>query len=161
VKLYLARHGESFSVESDPLQSLSPQGIIETKTVAQLLKSLELEIDEILHSPKLRARQTAEILGNIIAPELTLIQLEALTPTLPIEPVIEEISAFDRDVLLVGHLPFMEKILTKLLTGQEGFSPVDFCASCIVCLERKQATWKISWVVSPALCDSRLIQKEA
>jgi len=151
MKLYLARHGDALSSENDPLQPLSQRGIHETESVARLLQPFNLELDEIVHSTKLRAKQTAEILGKTLAPELTLIQLEGLKPNDPIDPILEEISTFDRVVLIVGHLPFMEKLLTKLLTGQEGISPVELSASCVICLEQIDRVWKISWMVSPRI----------
>jgi phosphohistidine phosphatase len=160
MQLYLVRHGESLPSEIDPNQPLSPQGIKESEAVAQLLKQASLEIDEIIHSTKIRAKQTAEILGQAIAPELTLIQREGLKPMDPIEPILSEIRSFDRNVMLVGHLPFMEKLLTTLLIGKEGQSPVNLTGSCVICLEKEQEnSWRIAWVVSPNLCNRNLAEK--
>jgi len=146
MKLYLVRHGEV-----DPDKSLSKTGREETESVAAYLQKCGIDIDEIIHSVKPRAKQTAEILGELLAPEVTLIEREGLEPMDPIESIIEEIKTFDRNVMLVGHLPFMERLLSVLLFKEERFSPVIFCGSCIVCLEGEGTTWTISWVVSPQL----------
>lgn len=151
MRLYLVRHGESLPSDVDPNQPLSKTGRQETESVASYLKECGIEIDEIIHSVKPRAKQTAEILGHTLAPEVTLIEREGLKPMEPIEPIIEEIQTFDRNVMLVGHLPFMEKLLTTLLFKEERLSPVTFCGSCIVCLEGERRNWIISWVVSPQL----------
>ncbi|MCH9626309.1 MAG: hypothetical protein S4CHLAM123_15050 [Chlamydiales bacterium] len=154
MKLYLVRHGECISSAVDPEQPLSEIGLKETKALAELLKPYHLEIDEIMHSVKLRAQQTAQILGETLAPDLTLIQREGLKPMDAIEPLLEDIRYFDRNVMLVGHLPFMERLLTQLLFHEEKLSPIDFCGSCIVCLEGKGQNYQIKWVVSPQLFHS-------
>ncbi len=151
MKLYLVRHGESVSSDIDPNQPLSKIGREETESVASLLEEYGIEIDEIQHSVKARAKETAKILGAMLAAEVDLVEREGLKPMDPIEPILEEIKSKDHNLMLVGHLPFMEKLLTALLFKEECSSPVAFTGSCVVCLEREGNSWKISWVVSPAL----------
>lgn len=151
MKLYLVRHGECISSAVDPKQPLSEIGLKETKALAELLKPYHLEIDEIMHSAKRRAQQTAQILGETLAPDLTLIQREGLKPMDPVEPLLEDIHYFDRNVMLVGHLPFMEKLLAQLLFHEQRSTPIDFCGSCIVCLEGKGLNYQIKWIISPQL----------
>ena len=151
MKLYLVRHGECVSSAIDPDQPLTETGRKETEAVAQWLKPFGLEIDEIRHSVKTRAKETAEILAKTLAPQTQLIQREGLKPMDPIEPVLEEILASDQQLMLVGHLPFMEKLLTFLLFDEERDSPVTLCGSCVVCLEGEGRHWKIAWVVSPSI----------
>ncbi len=147
MKLYLVRHGEALSSDT-----LTPVGIEETESVAKHLKECGgIEIDEILHSAKTRAKQTAKILGKRLAPDVTLIEREGMKPMDSIESILEEIHTFDRNVMLVGHLPFMERLLTTLLFYEERPSPVTFCGSCIVCLEGENNNWMISWIFSPTL----------
>lgn len=151
MKLYLVRHGDSVSSDIDPNQPLSSKGREETESVACHLEECGVEIDEIMHSVKARAKETAEILGKTLAPDVALIEREGLKPMDPIEPILEEIKSFDRNVMIVGHLPFMEKLLTTLLFREEKSSPVAFTGSCVVCQEGEGSSWIISWVVSPML----------
>jgi len=159
VRLYLVRHGESLTSELDPNQPLSEQGIKETEAVAELLKEASIEIDEIIHSTKLRAKQTAEILCKVLAPELTLTQKEWLKPMDPIEPLLTEIRSFDHNVMLVGHLPFIEKLLLVLLT--QAINPVKLDGSCVICLSGDGKSWQIEWLVSPKLCYAHFVQKKS
>ncbi len=145
MKLYLVRHGEA---DSD---NLTEQGRKETESVGNFLKKCPIEIDEIIHSVKNRAKQTAEILGKALAPDVMLVEREGLKPMDPIEPILEDVRSFERNVMLVGHLPFMEKLLTTLLFKEECLSPVEFVGSCIACLNNPNGEWTISWVVSPSL----------
>lgn len=149
MNLYLVRHGESVSPNQNPEQPLSQEGVQQTKHVANLLKSKAVEIDELIHSVKLRAKQTAQILAETVAPELTLIQREGLKPMDLIEPILEEIHLFDRNVMIVGHLPFMENLLKALLKQEK--SPVEFCGSCVVCLTKEKRSWQIAWTATPQM----------
>jgi len=151
MKLYLARHGESLPPDVDPDQGLSEKGIGDTEAISRFLKPAHLEIKEIWHSVKKRAQQTAEILSFAITPRPILIQREGLKPMDLIEPLVEVIHSSEHNLMLVGHLPFMEKLLTTLVLKKEQISPVDFCGSCIVCLEGNGSHWQITWILSPKL----------
>lgn len=145
MKLYLVRHGAALSPEIDSEQPLSQQGREETERVAAYLKPKNIEIEEIIHGVKLRAKQTAAILGKRLAPDVMLVEKEGLEPMDPIEPILEEITLYERNVMLVGHLPFMERVVTALL----GSCPISFCGSCLVALEGEGRNWKLAWVATP------------
>ena len=153
MKLYLVRHGLTTST-AHAEQTLSETGIQQTQEIGRFLKQSGIEIDEILHSEKWRAKQTAQIIGQVVAPDLSLIQSTGLKPDDPIEPLIHEIATFDRNVMIVSHLPFLEKLLTTLTLGTETLCPIDFCGSCVVCLQGTGHIWQIAWVVSPQLVHS-------
>ena len=149
MKIYLVRHGEYLSSEMNADQSLSEKGRKETADIALWLKEMNLEIGEIRHSVKKRAEETAEIIYNLIGSNSKLIQTDGLKPSDPIEPLLEEILAGDQNLMVVGHLPYLEKLMTVLLFGDERESPVDLCNSCVICLEGEKRHWKIVWMISP------------
>ncbi len=153
MKLYLVRHGITAST-ANAEQTLSEMGMQQTQDVGRFLKKAGVEIDEIIHSEKWRAKQTAQIIAQIAAPDLTLIEKSGLKPNDPIEPLLHEIATFDRNVMLIGHLPFLEKLLTTLTLGTETLCPVDLCGTCVVCLQGTGHIWQIAWVVSPQLIHS-------
>jgi phosphohistidine phosphatase len=74
-QVYLIRHGiaaEPKAYEHDRDRPLTAKGRAKTKAVAQQMSALGLAFDEILTSPLVRARQTAEILLQVnLAPHLT------------------------------------------------------------------------------------------
>lgn len=137
--IYLVRHGAT-----NPDKTLSAQGIEETINVAKSLAPLE--IDEIIHSTKARARQTAELLEKHLAPDVTLIEREGLEPGDPIEPLLADINAFDRHVMIVGHLPFLPQLLRSLVMD----TSVVFENSTVVCLEKQDSHWSLKWVQGPS-----------
>jgi len=63
MRLYLVQHGEAKREEEDPSRPLTENGRREVEIVAKFLSEAGIKIDKILHSGKLRAAQTAEILG--------------------------------------------------------------------------------------------------
>lgn len=156
MKIYLVRHGEYLSSDMNADQSLSEKGRKETADIAHLLKEMNFEISEIRHSVKKRAKDTAEILFEAIDSNSKLIQTEGLKPSDPIEPLLEEILAADNNLMVVGHLPYLEKLLTVLLFGEERESPVDLCNSCVICLEGEKRDWKIAWMISPKCFSTRI-----
>jgi phosphohistidine phosphatase len=55
-------------------------------------------------------------------------------------------------MMLVGHLPFMGKLVARLVGADEGKPVATFVPGTVVCLERDEANhWTIAWMVRPAL----------
>jgi phosphohistidine phosphatase len=55
-------------------------------------------------------------------------------------------------MMLVGHLPFMGKLVARLVGADEGKPVATFFPGTVVCLERDEANhWTIAWMVRPAL----------
>jgi len=57
------------------------------------------------------------------------------------------------DVMLVGHLPFMERLVSYLITGSIEITVFKFQNGGIVCLDRDQDTgsWYIKWALMPEI----------
>lgn len=53
--------------------------------------------------------------------------------------------------MLVGHLPFMDRLAGLLVTGDPNNSAVRFRTAGIVCLEGAGGDWAVKWVVTPEL----------
>lgn len=144
MKLYLVRHGDSLSSDIDPSSPLSQKGVLETKRLAQVLKEFNLDVSKVWHSVKLRAKETAKLL----MPDADLEEKEGLKPNDPVEPILEEIEAIAENVMIVGHLPFLEKMVQALYI--EGLQSFRFENSAILALE-KNGVWELSWTISPKI----------
>ena len=57
------------------------------------------------------------------------------------------------NLMVVGHLPFMERLVSYLITGTPEKSVIRFRNGGIVCLEynRMENTWAIRWVLTPEI----------
>jgi phosphohistidine phosphatase len=55
--------------------------------------------------------------------------------------------------MLVGHLPFMERLAAQLVAGSQATPIIKFQNSGIVCLDRVEGaiTWVIQWALVPNL----------
>ena len=118
MRLYLIRHGISLPEEKDPEKSLSQEGKEQTQKIAEFLKTKSVKVDAIWHSPKLRAIQTAQIISkSIFCPEIQ--ERDDLNPLDSVEKFPEEIQSLNKDFMIVGHLPFLQKLASLLLSGSE------------------------------------------
>ena len=131
VIVYLVRHGEALHEDKDPSRPLTEKGRAEVEATARALKSEGARIDEIWHSSKLRARQTAEIISR----ELNIkdvFEKDGLKPNDPVAPIAELIRLSDKTLLIAGHLPFLSKLASFLKTGKEDEEVVEFKSGGVV-----------------------------
>lgn len=149
MQLYLIQHGQALSEEKDPKRPLSPEGIEAVKKVARFLNERDIQINQIWHSKKLRAIQTAEIIAQGIK-TTKLIARDDLNPNDPVSQFPAELSLLNTNIILVSHLPFLQKLSSMLLTGTDTNGLIAFQFSGIVALEY-QTRWKISWIILPEL----------
>lgn len=150
MKLYLVRHGESVSPEIDLNQPLTKEAEKKLAHFGSVLRNCNLEIGEIFHSSKLRARQTAEILAKFLAPTIPLQERSGLKPNDPPEPILAEIHSRSQNLMIAGHLPFMNSLLSQLLKAG-AFPLFQFQAGSIVCLSKESFGWILSWALYPDL----------
>ena len=55
----------------------------------------------------------------------------------------------DASHMIVGHLPYMEKLVSYLTSGREAPKVLKFQNSGIVCLDRDESGWFIRWTLNP------------
>ena len=150
MKLYLIQHGEATPEEVNPSRPLTSKGSQDVKKIASFLAQAGLGLISIRHSGKLRARQTAEIIAASLGPGCQVQQAENLSPNDPVRNLIEEIGKMNTDLMVVGHLPFLGKLASALLTGSKSKNPVAFRQGGVVCLQRNEdQTWQVAWMVTP------------
>lgn len=147
MKLYLIKHGRALPEEKDPKKSLSQEGRLDSEKMAKFLQSKNIKVACIWHSKKKRSIQTAQIISQFIASD-KVTERDDLNPLDLVKKFPEEILKAKEDLIIVGHLPFLEKLASLLLTGQEDFELVCFKYSGVLCLEHEQH-WKITWFLTP------------
>ncbi|MBI5674881.1 MAG: phosphohistidine phosphatase SixA [Nitrospirae bacterium] len=152
MSLFLVQHGKSLSKEVDPEQGLSDEGRSETEEIASAAEARGLWIDRIIQSGKKRAAQTAEIFAFRLHPTGGVQMMDGLNPLDNVASFAEKINASE-NLMLVGHLPFMERMASFLITGAEDKPVIRFQNSGIVCLERDENSghWTIRWTLFPRI----------
>ena len=150
MKLYLVQHGEAKSEAEDPQRSLTERGIEEIRKVAGVARKMGLHPLKIHHSGKQRAQQTAEIFAGSLGRSSEATQ--GLNPNDDVWVWAERISMEREDLMIVGHLPFLEKLASLLITGNENLRPVFFRYGSIVCLDQKEDKgWGVRWILTPEM----------
>ncbi len=149
MKLYLVQHAKSKPKEDDPRRSLSPEGYEDIKRIAGFAQQyLSINIQQIIHSTKPRAKQTAEVLARHLNPIQGLQEDENLEPLTAPEIWRTRIHEMKKNVLIVGHLPHLSK-LTSLLLGKIDYKIISFKMGGILCLEKENMDWVIRWKIDP------------
>jgi phosphohistidine phosphatase len=152
MRLYLVQHGKATAEEEDPERPLTEHGRAETRRIADLLGPLGLAVDQIWHSGKTRARETAEILAEAVTAAAGPTARDALAPNDNVALLRDEMAVATDDTMLVGHMPFVSRLAALLLTGYESPPAITFVNSGVVCLERTPDNrWQVAWIVTPEL----------
>jgi len=150
MRLYLARHGQAVPREVNPDCPLSDHGEEGIKKLASFLRKSGVKVSRVAHSGKTRARQTARILAGSIAVGGAIEAIEGLKPMDPVEPAAKIASKLKDDTLLVGHLPFMGKLLSLLVAGDKETGVAEFPAGAIACLDRDEnGNFSMAWMTNP------------
>jgi phosphohistidine phosphatase len=147
MELYLVQHGKAKKEEEDPERPLAEIGREEVEKVAARAAGL-IKVGSVRHSPKLRAKQTAEIFASKLgAPAM---ETEGLKPLDEPKIARDLVEGQDENLMLVGHMPHMNRLASLLVAGDENADIVSFRMGAIVCLEREEK-WRVKWILTPEL----------
>ena len=124
MRLSLLRHGiaaerGSSGNEHDSERPLTAKGERRMRRIAEGMQALRLSYDLMLSSPYLRAKQTAEIVTQVLNTPKGVLLAETLTPESNPRQLIDVLRTDHReeDILLVGHEPYLSRLISTLLTG--------------------------------------------
>ncbi len=149
--LFLVQHGICLPKDKDPEKGIAEAGIEETHRLAPVAKGYNIPVAKIVHSGKKRARQTAEIYHQALELETPMAVITGINP-------MDDVRAFaatlepSADWMVVGHMPFMERLVSYLTTGDEAMRVYQFQNSGIVCLDARTnvaGDWFIKWTLNP------------
>jgi len=152
MRLYLVQHAKAASKETDPQRPLTEEGRRDIQKVAAFIKYLDLSVDYLWHSGKTRAQQTAEILADVVEVRKEMAAHEGLAPNDDVSTLRDEIISDRLDIMIVGHLPFLSKLTSLILTGSESSKTVAFKNGGIVCLDYSDDNQcQLDWMIIPEL----------
>jgi phosphohistidine phosphatase len=152
MRVYLVRHGKAMPVDEDPQCGLTDKGHDEVTRVAKFLGSQRITVSLIQHSGKARAEETAHIFATYLRSTAGPCHTTGLDPEDDPADTANFLKVYTDDVLIVGHLPHLERLTSLLLTGSTDLRPIRFSNAAVVCLEKQDnATWSLVWAVVPEL----------
>ena len=156
MRVYLARHGKAKPVEEDRNCSLTDKGHDEVARVAEFLAEQRITLSLIQHSGKKRAEESAHIFASYMRCTAGPHHTSGLDPEDDPAATANFLKVYTDDVLIVGHLPHLERLTSLLLTGNLDRRPIRFANGAVVCLEKEdEGRWSLVWAIVPELLESR------
>jgi phosphohistidine phosphatase len=124
VELCLIRHADAGDSETwrgdDAQRPLSDKGRRQASALGRFLSRRGYKPDAILSSPKMRSRQTAELVAAALATAVQLDERLVGTPDLgTLSKIVEDVGR--RRIVLVGHDPEFSELAAELI-GAQSFS---------------------------------------
>jgi phosphohistidine phosphatase len=121
LELYLVRHGVAAErgdeYPDDSKRPLTADGIARLRKGARALDGLGVEFDQILSSPLVRAKQTADVFAETMKSKPPVATIDSLTPAGSPAAVIQDLGKHMRKarIALVGHEPNMGELAAFLI----------------------------------------------
>lgn len=156
MKLYFIRHGKAAqSAPSDEARPLTDVGIRQSQNNGKILSALGVNPTKIYTSPRLRAHQTAQYIGEALhrTPEIN----DACNFSFSARKALKLASPFNEDaeILFVGHNPSMSQVVYDITGAQVDLST---CAmACVTGIHPdfpQSATLK--WLLTPKVVAAML-----
>jgi len=149
MEIYLVQHGEATSEAENAERPLTNEGILKASTVAQYMANIGLMPSRIVHSNKLRARQTAEVFEQYLKPIDGISEQEGLAPKDDPEQAREFIIQSQEPVMIVGHLPHLSRLTSLLMVNDPYQEIISFHMAGVACLVLADDKWKVKWALTP------------
>ena len=148
--LYLVQHGKALQKDVDPERGLSDEGIAEVERIAGVAQGYRVTVRTIRHSGKKRARQTAELIAAALSAPVAVEQGDGLKPNDDVITIAKSLDESE-DLMLVGHLPFLERLASYLVMGITDRRIFALQNGGILCLDRDPGSqfWFIRWALMP------------
>ena len=146
--IVLVHHGDAVGPGVDPMRPLSDAGRTAARRLAAEVAGRGVRPDQVWHSGKLRARQTAELFWRACNPLAPFSAVRGLQPDDPPAWIRDELAGESRSILIVGHMPHLDRLLHLLLQSDAGTSAAGFPLHGCVALERDAGRWKEIWRLS-------------
>jgi len=151
MEIYLVQHGEPKSEAEDSQRPLTDNGKRVVESVAGYVAAMGLEISGIIHSGKLRAKQTAELFAQHFLPSQGIKEESGLGPLDDPHQAKELVKQAERPLMIVGHLPHLGRLASLLILGTLEKEVIRFRMGGVVCLTKWDDNWSIKWALTPEL----------
>lgn len=153
MRLYFMRHGHAEHAHNgitDAERRLTPDGVERVENAAAVLARLDIAPAYIFSSPRVRARQTADIVAAAL--EMPVNVREEVNFDFSVDAVKDFVAAYgDADLMFVGHEPTLSMTIGAITRGEVvmkpgGFARVDLTSNFAV-------RGELIWLIAPKVFD--------
>lgn len=153
MKLYFMRHGEaSDDAPTDELRPLTEKGKKRIQNAAKVLKKMNVTLDTIYASPRVRAKQTAEIVAEVLGNEVEI--SDDVNFHFNVDRLKNLLTGKNEEahVMFVGHNPSMSELI-QTITGAN----VNLKTGAVARVDLYPPAIKgaqLKWLITPRIFDS-------
>ena len=161
MNIFIVRHAIAVErgtpgYEDDSKRPLTDAGRRKMKKIVKGIHQLDIELDLVLSSPYVRARDTAKIVATEFDTEDKIAYTDNLIPSGDNQALVDEIhEKYDvTNLALVGHEPMLSSLVSWLTTGSTDMK-ITLKKGGLACLsadnlyEEHRAT--LLWLLTPAV----------
>jgi phosphohistidine phosphatase len=159
MELLIVRHAIAVergdpAFENDDERPLTPEGIHKFRLAARGLKEVAPKLDRIISSPLVRARQTAEILREVVSPHRKIELCDHLVPSGDLEAMVTFLGQLGSEtVAIVGHEPHLSGFTSYLLAGENGTAFLEYKKGGAALVnfpnEAAAGSGTLTWLIQP------------
>jgi len=165
--LFLVQHGEAKPETEDLERSLTDRGTETVGRMADWAARMGISVDEFRHIGRRRDEQTAMIFAKKLDTARGVTAVKGLNPEDDVNLVAASLQGNQESIMLVGHLSYLSRLVSLLMTDNPEIEIIRFRNAEVVCLEQREAKWAIDRVLQPELlleldhCDQRSARARA
>jgi phosphohistidine phosphatase len=158
LEVYLIRHGvaaeRSKEWPDDSKRPLTPEGLARLRKEARALNDLDVGFDQIISSPLVRTRQTADAFAEVLKGHPPVVLSDALAPAGTPAAVMQELTKHVRKarLALVGHEPNLGELAAELIGAR---APLEFKKGGLCRIDfdvlPPKGTGRLRWFVTPKM----------
>lgn len=145
---YFVQHGLAEPKEIDATRPLSKEGVEQVRKMATQLHQHGVLIENIYHSGKLRAAQTAQIFAEVLQVKLVN-EFKGMNPNDDPHNIISHLK--QDNVMFVGHLPNIQKVVSEILSNGKNDDMLKFSNAAVACISQEQGNAFLKWFIKPEL----------
>jgi len=158
LELYLIRHGVAAERGSDypddSKRPLTSDGISRLRKEAKALVELDIDFDQIIASPLVRTKQTADIFAQAVPSKPAVVLSDSLAPAGTPSAVFQELGKHMRRarIALVGHEPNLGELAARLIGAR---TAIEFKKGAVCRIDFEvfppKGTGTLRWFVTPKI----------
>lgn len=147
MKVFLVQHAEAKTEEEDPGRHLTEKGVQDARNLGKVLAERKIIPSAFWHSGKTRSLETAKTMASFFDKDIPFEEMHGMAPNDHPGPVADQLKD---GVMVVGHMPFLSKMVARMISGHEKAQVATFDYARCACLAGDGKRWIIEWMLDPA-----------